>query len=63
MIGFKDLRPANHKVLRDINEVIVLNIIRERQPISRIAIAELSKLEPGTVTRILQGFLRNSLIS
>ncbi len=62
-IGFKDLRPANHKVLRDINEVIVLNIIRERQPISRIAIAELSKLEPGTVTRILQGFLRNSLIS
>lgn len=62
-MGFKDLKPANHKVLRDINEVIVLNIIRERQPISRTAIAELSKLDPGTVTRILQGFRRNSLIS
>ncbi len=62
-IGFKDLKPANHSVLRDINEVIVLNIIRERQPISRTAIAELSDLQPGTVTRILQGFLKNSLIT
>jgi predicted NBD/HSP70 family sugar kinase len=62
-IAIKDLKPANHKVLRDINEIIVLNLIRERQPISRIAIAEVSGLESGTVTRILQRFLRSSLIS
>jgi predicted NBD/HSP70 family sugar kinase len=62
-ITFKDLKPANHRVLRDINEVIVLNLIRERQPISRIAIAELSGLEPGTVTRILQRFARSGLTS
>jgi predicted NBD/HSP70 family sugar kinase len=62
-IGLRGLKAANHKVLRDTNEIIVLNLIRERQPISRIAIAELSGLEPGTVTRILQRFLRNNLIS
>jgi len=62
-IGFKGLRPANHGVLRDINEVMVLNIIRERQPISRIAIAGLTGLEPGTVSRILQRFLASGLIS
>jgi predicted NBD/HSP70 family sugar kinase len=62
-IGFKGLRPANHGVLRDINEVMVLNIIRERQPISRIAIAGLTGLEPGTVSRILQRFGSSGLIS
>lgn len=62
-IDLKDLRSADHRVLRDINEIVVLNIIRERQPISRIAIAELAGLEPGTVTRIFQRFLRSGLIS
>lgn len=50
-------------ILRDINEIVVLNIIRERQPISRVAIAELAGLEPGSVTRILQRFLENRMVS
>ncbi len=62
-IAFKELKSADHRVLRDINEVLVLNIIRERQPISRIAIAEMAGLEPGTITRIFQRFLRSGLIS
>jgi len=64
-ISFQGLQSAKHgiSVLRDINEVIVLNIIRERQPIPRISIAEIAGLEPGTVSRILQRFLRNDLIS
>ncbi len=62
-IGLRDLRPANHRVLRDINEIIVLNLIRERQPISRLSIADLSGLESATVTRILQRFIRSNLIS
>lgn len=50
-------------ILRDINEVLILNIIREKQPISRAAIAEISGLEPGSVTRILQRFVGNRIVN
>ncbi len=62
-IAIRNLKSANQSLLRDINEVSVLRLIRERQPISRIAIAEMTGLEPGTVTRILQRFARGGLIS
>jgi predicted NBD/HSP70 family sugar kinase len=61
-INLKDFKTADHRILRDINEVIVLNIIRERQPISRVAIAEITGLEEGTVSRIIQRFLRSGLV-
>ncbi len=56
------LGPADHRVLRDLNEVMVLNVIRERQPISRIEIAELTGLEGGTVSRIISRLLANNLV-
>jgi predicted NBD/HSP70 family sugar kinase len=61
-INLKDFKTADHRILRDINEVIVLNIVRERQPISRVAIAEISGLEEGTVSRIIQRFLYSGLV-
>lgn len=65
-INLRDLKKSakhSNRALRDINEIVVLNIIRERQPISRIAIAEIAGLEPGTVTRMLQRFDTEGLIS
>jgi predicted NBD/HSP70 family sugar kinase len=64
-INTRSLRSSGHgiSVLRDMNEILVLNIIREHQPISRIAIAEVTGFEPGTISRILQRFQANGLIS
>lgn len=61
-IDLSKFKTADHRVLRDINEVIVLNIIRERQPISRVSIAETTGLEEGTISRIIQRFLRQGLV-
>ena len=61
-INLNDFKTANHRILRDINEVIVLNIIRERQPIPRVDIAEITGLEEGTVSRIIHRFLRSGLV-
>ncbi len=61
-MDIRNLAPANHRVLRDINEVMVLNVIREKQPISRIEIAELIGLEGSTVSKIVSRLLSGSLV-
>jgi len=61
-INLRDFKTADHRILRDINEVIVLNIIREQQPIPRVSIAEITGLEEGTVSRIIHRFLRQGLV-
>jgi predicted NBD/HSP70 family sugar kinase len=61
-IDLQRFRAADHRVLRDINEAIVVNLIRERQPVSRVAIAESSGLEEGTISRIVQRFLKQGLV-
>ncbi len=61
-IDLKKFKTADHRILRDINEVIVLNIIRERQPVSRVYISETTGLEEGTISRIVQRFLRQGLV-
>jgi predicted NBD/HSP70 family sugar kinase len=53
---------VNAKVVRDINRSLILNIIRERQPISRAAIAGLSRLNKSTVSSIVAGLLREDLL-
>ncbi len=57
-----NLAPANHRVLRDINEVMVLNVIREKHPISRIEIAELIGLEGSTVSKIVSRLLVDDFV-
>ncbi|NWG12769.1 MAG: ROK family transcriptional regulator [Acidobacteria bacterium] len=61
-INIDRLSPANHRVLRDMNEVMVLNVVREKQPISRIEIAELTGLEGSTVSKIISRLVSDNLV-
>lgn len=53
---------ATHQALRDLNEILVLNQVRERQPISRIEIAESTGLEGSTVSKIVTRLLENGFV-
>ena len=53
---------ATHQSLRDMNEILVLNLVRERQPISRIDIAESTRLEGSTVSKIVTRLLENEFV-
>lgn len=53
---------GNAKLVRNINRAVILNLIREKQPISRIEIARLSGLNKSTVSSIVAGLLEEGLI-
>ncbi len=53
---------ATHQALRDLNEVLVLNLVRERQPISRIDIADWTGLEGSTVSKIVARLLESEFV-
>jgi N-acetylglucosamine repressor len=53
---------ATHQALRDTNEVLVLNVVRERQPVSRVEVAESTGLEGSTVSKIVARLLENEFI-
>lgn len=53
---------ATHQALRDMNEILVLNQVRERQPISRIDIADSTGLEGSTVSKIVTRLLENEFV-
>jgi predicted NBD/HSP70 family sugar kinase len=53
---------ATHQALRDTNEVLVLNIVRERQPVSRVDVAGLTGLEGSTVSKIVARLIDNEFV-
>ncbi|MDZ7290937.1 MAG: ROK family transcriptional regulator [candidate division KSB1 bacterium] len=53
---------GNAQVVRNINRAVILNLIREKQPISRITIARLSGLNKSTVSSIVADLLEEELI-
>lgn len=53
---------ATHQALRDLNEILVLNVVRERQPVSRIDIAVCTGLEGSTVSKIVSRLLGNEFV-
>ena len=53
---------GNSKVVRNINRAVILNIIREKQPISRVKIARLTNLNKSTVSSIVSSLLQENLI-
>ncbi len=57
-----NLITGNAKILRGINRGMILNIIREKQPISRINIARLTGLNKSTVSSIISELLKEDLI-
>jgi predicted NBD/HSP70 family sugar kinase len=52
----------NSKVARNINRSLVLNAVRERQPISRTEIAALTRLNKSTVSSITSGLIDEELV-
>jgi predicted NBD/HSP70 family sugar kinase len=57
-----NLITGNAKILRGINRGMILNIIRERQPISRVNIARITGLNKSTVSSIISELLKEELI-
>ena len=57
------LTSINAKVARNINRAIVLNLIRERQPISRASISKLTGLNKSTVSNIVAGLITEDLVT
>lgn len=53
---------GNSTVLRNINRSMILNMIRNRQPISRSKIATLTGLNKSTVSSIVSGLLEEDLV-
>src|SRR5262245_1869116 len=53
---------ATHQALRDTNEILVLNVVRERQPVSRVAVASFTSLEGSTTSKIGSRLIENELI-
>jgi N-acetylglucosamine repressor len=57
-----DFRIARRGTSREINRQISLNLVRERQPISRADLARLMGLRPGAVSLIVNELLRSGLV-
>ena len=53
---------GNSKVVRSINRAMILNIIRQMQPISRVKISRLTGLNKSTVSSIVTDLLREEII-
>jgi predicted NBD/HSP70 family sugar kinase len=53
----------NSKIGRNINRAIVLNSIREKQPISRAKISRMTKLNKSTVSSIVSNLIAEDLVS
>lgn len=48
--------------IRDINQTVLLHLIRERQPISRVDIARITGLRPGTISSIVNRLIKRGVI-
>src|ERR1700750_990680 len=57
-----DVKAAGHDMLRLVNRRILLNILSDRQPISRAEIAKISGLNKGTISTITSELLKDSCI-
>ena len=62
-INLKKVRAARSDTIRDINRQIVLNYVREREPISRAAISRETALQRSTVSAIVDALISDGLIN
>ena len=53
---------GNVRLVRNINRAAILNLIRERQPISRVNISKITKLNKSTVSSIVSELLGNGYL-
>jgi predicted NBD/HSP70 family sugar kinase len=61
-LDLKKTQAARLNTIRDINRQIVLNYVREREPISRAEIARETELQSSTVSAIVEDLTREGLI-
>jgi predicted NBD/HSP70 family sugar kinase len=61
-LDLKKTQAARLNTIRDINRQIVLNYVREREPISRAEIARETELQRSTVSAIVEDLTREGLI-
>jgi len=61
-IDLKKVQAANPHTIRDINRQIVLNYVREREPISRAAIARETALQRSTISEIVEALTGEGLV-
>lgn len=58
----KNVIGGNAKLLRSINRSMILNIIRTQQPISRVKISKITKLNKSTVSSVVSELLDEEII-
>jgi hypothetical protein len=61
-INSSDFRIATRGTSREINRQISLNLVREKQPISRADLARLMGMRPGAVSLIVSELLQSGLV-
>jgi predicted NBD/HSP70 family sugar kinase len=61
-LDLKKTQAANINTIRDINRQIVLNYVREREPISRASIARETALQRSTVSEIIETLKAEGLV-
>jgi len=57
-----DLKIVDINDIRNINQTVLLHLIRERQPISRVEIARITGLRPGTISSIVNRLIRKGVV-
>ncbi len=62
MKGDKKLKMVDINDIRDINQTLLLHLIREQQPISRAEISKITGLRPGTVSSIINRLIRKGVV-
>jgi N-acetylglucosamine repressor len=53
---------GNSKLVRSINRATILNLIRERQPISRVSISKITRLNKSTVSNIVSELIKEEYL-
>jgi predicted NBD/HSP70 family sugar kinase len=61
-IDLRKVQAANGHTIRDINREIVLNYVREREPISRATIARETALQRSTISEIVEALTGEGLV-
>ena len=61
-IDLRTVQAANLHTIRDINRQIVLNYVREREPISRATIARETALQRSTISEIVEALTCEGLV-
>lgn len=59
---FRNVVPADHKIMRLINRANVLNIVREKAQISRVEISKLTGLKKSTISSIVNELIAEDLV-